>query len=145
MTVTLNAYQSEQLAKFMSAYAEDQRVAVSYGQKAMPIDRLEWFLCKVPGMIAAVTKSGFVVKLIYPEPRPVPKDPLFQHAEKVRDSFHRRLMLMVRVQAGFYRDWQVESDCMDAPDHFPAGSCEAFCHDEDIYGASQTTWEREPY
>lgn len=142
MTPSLNAFQSEQLHAFMARHAEDEAVASNFGEKPHPVIRLEWFPCEVPGMVAIIGRGDDTMELLYPTPRPVPRDPLFQHADDIIDS--RRYLLMLHLQPEFRRDWQT-LDFMDAPDHFPAGSCEYFANSEDTYGASQTTFYREAW
>lgn len=141
MTPTINPYQSEQLHAFMAKHEQDELVAADFGEKPHPVVRLEWFPCEVPGMVAVKGKYDDTLKLLYPTPRPVPRDPLFQHAADILDS--RSMLLMVHVQHAFLRDWQIKEKCMDAPDHGPAGSCEWMNSSEDAYGAVQTTFDRE--
>lgn len=141
MTPSLNPYQSEQLRVFMTRHAADEVVAADFGEAAHPVTRLEWFPCAVPCMVAVKGDYDDTLALLYPAPRPVPRDPLFQHAGDILDS--RPMLLMLHVQRAFLRDWQIKEKCMDAPDYGPAGSCVYTSASDEAYGADQTTWDRE--
>lgn len=140
--VHINAYQSDALIAFIAKHREDEAVANSFGEKPDPIVDIRPFECEVPGMLAVVLKSGSIAKLLYPVPRPVPKDPLFQHAGRVLEMRH--LLMMTKVERAWLRDWMLSHGAkMDAPDIMPAGGCEAFSADEDAFGAMQMEVSRE--
>ncbi len=140
MTPSLNAYQSEQLHAFMARHADEERIAADFGESPHNVFNLEWFPCEVPGMVVVKDENGFGMAMLYPTPRPVPRDPMFQHAEAISDF--RRHLILLHVTRAFMRDWQT-FDFMDAPDHFPAGSCEYMSASDEAYGATQTTCTRE--
>lgn len=126
--LTLTLPQVQQLARL--AQREDS-----------PAFHLRPFKCEVPGMVS-VGGAEINLALLYPAGRPVPRDPLFQHAGEV--SQHRGPRFMLQLQRGqLGKSKECTAYCLDAPDHMPAGSCVAFSYDEDVYGADQSTVDRE--
>lgn len=142
--IELNTHQSDQFAAFALKHIGESQSLQSHGFNPLPpIANIVPFKCEVPGMAAVVCPDGVTLKLLYPCARPVPRDPLFQHAEAVSD--HRPIVMKVRATRAWMRDWMLDHGCrMDAPDVMPAGSCEGFAtEDEDAFGAFQSTCERE--
>lgn len=140
--VILTPNQSRELASFVVRHNDEERIAADFGERPRPIVAVEPFQCDVPGMLAVKSHDDDTLTLLYPEPRPVPRDPLFQHAGDV-SRFHEYLLAWsTRGRQGFYRDWQWPNVLMDAPQTMPAGSCESFSADSEAYGAMQTTCDR---
>lgn len=142
MVPTINPRQSEQLRAFIERDARD-RAAVDAPQ---PAYHLEWLACEVPGMVAVCDPNGWRACLLYPVERPVPRDPLFQHATALRAlDLAPPLFILMHVshmRALSYRDPAVH-DSIDAPEVMPAGSCTGFAYDDDVYGAHQSIAHRE--
>lgn len=143
---TLNAYQAQKLREWVAEQEADMRAGYiepdPEGEHAP--HSLEWFPCDVPGMVAVCDARGNRLVLLYPVPRPVPKDPMFQRAEGV-ERYHR--VMGVQFSQGRRDYWlQHEFDhgvYMDAPYEMPAGSTSYFAYDEDVYGAHSTSFFRE--
>lgn len=84
-----------------------------------------------------------IVELFLPAPRPVPRDPFFQHTTPLsRDAwvwfapFHAHYEMR--------GDWQWPNALvMDAPNTMPAGACQGFDYSDGVYGAQQMTCPRE--
>jgi hypothetical protein len=106
--------------------------------------RIKPFACEVPGMLAAMLTlpdgMPYCHSLLYPAPRPVPRDPLFQQPEAVRDQFP--LFAILGSQPKMVRDpaWAY---ILDAPGTMPAGALQFFDFGDDAYGAMQMTVDRE--
>lgn len=135
--------QELEFAAFKAKHADDARVAAEFDEPQQRITRIEPYPCKVAGMLCVVDQEGLTMTLLYPTPRPVPLDPLFQHADGL-DTWPRiAASKFVYGQRAFTRDWQWPSVLMDAPNTMPAGACRSFDLGDDAYGAEQMTWERD--
>lgn len=143
---TLNAYQAEQFREWIAEQEADRRAGYlepdPEGERAA--HALQWWPCAVPGMVAVCDARGHCMRLLYPVPRPVPKDPLFQRADGVTRS-HR--VMSVQFTRGRRDYWfQKEFDHgvhMDAPSEMPAGSTTYFAYDDETYGSHATSFYRE--
>lgn len=140
---TLNDYQLAELKKFLEAHAISEEIAAVFDSAIGPVERLEWFPCKVPGTIALANGHGSVMKLLFPTPGPRNNDPLFQHAGPL--TKWAQTLNLIKSRVNHLRDWQWGFSDMDAPDEFPAGACEWFDAGDEAYGACQmTTWREGP-
>lgn len=146
---TLNPYQAEQLREWVAKLEEDREngyIEPDPEGKRSPF-RLEWWPCAVPGIVAVMDAEGNTMKLLYPVPRPVPKDPLFQHARGV-ERWH--YVMGVQFSHG-RRDYWMQNEFdhgvyMDAPFEMPAGSTSYFDAGDDndeAYGAVSESFFRE--
>jgi hypothetical protein len=144
MVPTLNSYQMTQLREYITRHAADSDLVESWGWERHPeIQDLRWFPCKVPGMVAVHDENGYVCKLLYPEPRPVNNDPLFQHAGPVT-RMEWVIIPKIIGRREYWDDWQWrDALAMDAPREMPAGACEWMDAGDDAYGANQMTCSRE--
>lgn len=141
MTPTLNPHQQQELHRFIATHEEDEAVSAQFGERPEPVSRLAWFDCQVPGTVAVIGESGFVLQLLLPVPRPVPRDPMFQQPSPVQRIWQP--FGAIAAAPAWRRDWQWEGMTMDAPSTMPAGACEYFALDDDVFGAEQMTCERE--
>lgn len=129
--------------RFKAKHAEDEAIAADFGGKPRPIHGVEPFPCDAPNILRVKDAKGFTMTLLYPSPRPVPKDPQFQHAADL-DRWPRVMTAWAAYgREEFWRDWQWLAVLMDAQDRMPAGACQSFDYGDDTYGAQQMTWERE--
>lgn len=144
MSVTLNAYQSEELKRVLAKLAEDDAEAKEFGERELGAVHLEWFPCeRIPGMVA-VHAGGSVYVLLYPSPRPIPGDPLFQHADPILTHWKiQKVMAMMHSIPEMRKDWQWDGFSLDAVNTMPAGACAYFEHYDDIYGAYQLEVHRD--
>lgn len=142
MVPTINPRQSEQLRAFIERDARERAAA---GDK-QPVYHLEWLACEVPGMVAVCDPNGWRACLLYPVQRPVPRDPQFVHAAPLR-AFELSSPLFIQMHLAHMRalSWRdlALHDVIDAPEVMPAGSCQGFNYDADVYGAQQSIAYRE--
>lgn len=141
MTPTLNPHQQEQFRLFLAKHEADEAISAEFDEKPNPVHELRWFPCDVPGTIAVVDENGWTMHLLLPAPRPVPRDPMFQKAHAV-SNFWKPFSAIVSAP-GWWRDWAWEGMTLDAPGTLPAGACEFFSLDDEVFGAAQMTCARE--
>jgi hypothetical protein len=137
-----NAHQRQQFLAFLIQQREDQAM---FGPDAVIADRIAPWPCDaVPGIVAAWS-GPFCVQAFLPEPRPIPCDPFFQHAESLTVDSRLWFGPLNANHRAMWRDWQWAAGLpMDAPDTMPAGACEGFDYGEyEGYGARQMTTNRE--
>ena len=135
----LTEYQRHELSRFLVQHTSDYLKYKNYEESSrQTYSHLEVFECESPRIVAVVSSDGNNLKLLYPIPRPVSKDPLFQHAESINESGSFVFRLNIKNQ-GFAKEY---SYCLDAPNELPAGACAFFSTEEDAYGAYQLTIDR---
>lgn len=141
--IPMTDYQRAELRAFLIKHAEDEEIARQYGEKPNHVWDIKPFPCDVPGLLRVVTTHDITLTVLYPEPRPIPKDPQFQHAEPIARQHSRLFLRCLQGQLDWARDWQWDFGLMDAPDEMPAGACFGFDYEDDVYGARQHTFFRE--
>ena len=78
-----NAHQRQQFLAFLHQQREDKAM---FGSDAVIADRIAPWPCDdVPGIVAAWSGT-FCVRAWLPAPRPIQRDPFFQHAESLERS-----------------------------------------------------------
>ena len=122
-TITLTQHQVRELAKLAESAGEPREF------------RLQPFSRDLPGMVSVDDERGDWL-LLYPEPKPVPRDPLFQHA-KAMDGLRFAVCMVQLDRAHMHNGREAAAYCIDAPDRMPAGACEFFDFGSDTYGAMQ--------
>lgn len=144
---TLNPYQSERYREFIAEYYADRESGYHEDDPndARGPHSVEWFPCLVLGMVAVCDAEGNTLTLLYPSPRPVNHDPMFQPADGVDRSARKMAAATCNGAAGFlvFRDDFAHAVEMDAPYEMPAGSTAYFAYDVDVYGAYSTSFYRE--
>lgn len=136
-----NAHQRPLALAFLIQQREDKAM---FGPDAVIANRIAPLPCAdVPGIVAAWS-GQFVVEAWLPAPRPVPRDPFFQHAESLAADDRLWFSPLHSNHREMWRDWQWPFGLsMDAPDVMPAGACQGFDHGDGVYGAQQMTARRD--
>lgn len=139
MKIELNAYQQADAEQW---FREEVLPKMARGEDCGGPFKFVAFPCQVPGMAQVLNRNGHNVHLLYPEPRPVPKDPAFQPPMPVRDTSALRPFIYGHPDAWRDPAWAYGLQ-MDAPEEMPAGSVLGFSTDFDAYGAEQSVCYRE--
>lgn len=137
-------HQVDELLAFLMKHAKDEAELRKFYDDSMPITAIRpWPHEGVPGILAACN-GNTIVEIFLPAPRPVPKDPFFQHATPLTRADAWVWFAPFNAHYGMRSDWQWrDALAMDAPDTMPAGACQGFDYGDGVYGASQMTCRRE--